>query len=240
VCNEYDAVCLESKIKYPSSFPISQAVTSRPDECVSAGAFWHPETAVLAAAQPPVAAVVLLGALLCTFAGCRGKLSKFAWVMSISIFINALLLLISYFYLHGFLAVMITCIALTCYSTRDNVLVAAGMFGIFFVLLFFTFEPGLGSITHHSRLMVGLSDNTENPYYETLCSQYYRSYFWVDPITRRESEDPKVVTYGYCNRAWLAAEYAFVIFMKIQLILLVAAGARTIRPRPEPKPINVQ
>lgn len=231
-CNTNYERCVSSNSEWNDATysPISASrMTERPQLCASEGAFWHPETGVLAVAQPCISFIVSITALvILKRAITQANVGRVLQVLLGIQVTTCVLLFFSFYYLNALIALLVTYAAVGLYASKDKNGIAVGLIAIIAVLFWFTFQHGLGEIQHHSRFS---SDLTA---YETLCNHYYRGYFGWPILLHGPYESPSFLTKGYCLREWLAAEYFAIILVKITLLIFVAYGAAELRSSDAP------
>jgi hypothetical protein len=237
-CNTDYARCVSSNSEWNDANlnPVAASrMNDRPQLCASEGAFWHAETGVLSVAQPIISFIVGVAGIAIVFPLARAKgVSIFVQILLISLFIVCTFLFFSFYYLNAQIALLAAYGAIGLYATKDKGAIATGIFALLATLFWFTFQHGLGEIQHHSRLLPNGSTM-----YEQLCNSYYRGFFGWPVQLHGPYESPNYLTKGYCLREWLAAEYFFIILVKLILLVLIAYGTAALRstdPTNEPEP----
>lgn len=223
-CDKRHSKCVTVNYDWGNAalYPVSASrMATEPEVCASRGAFWHPETAVLAVAQPVCTFITFVLALTFTCMYARPKLSAFVVVVVSLIGLMCTLLMFSFFYLNAIVGILVTCAAVGCYATKSRSAVGIGMFLLVTALFWFTYRPGLGAIQHHMRLADGANFDS----YQGVCDNYYRGYFAYPSELHNTWVNPEYTTNGYCLREWIAAEYFFMILLELLITLLVGLGA---------------
>jgi len=226
-CNNHDASCETSDRSLDSDINPALAAVYNPGStvraCVSAGKYQHPEAKVLAPTQTVVSFVVFLIVAAYTVFGCFKKCNIATIILYFTILVTCILLIVSFWYLNAIIAVAVACLAMSAYSTKNNHAVSLGMLAIFAVLMWFTFDGGLGWYQHHARFD-GSAVDPANNFYEAKCNNYYR-FSYATPLDYwKDNSNPDITSHAVCLREWVAAELFFVILLKLELALLIAAG----------------
>ena len=236
LCNEHDAICKDTERSNDADINplIAKNMMSdiKPQECASAGIFVHPEAWIISTAQTCTAFVLLIVAAAVAYIASMGRVSTGVVVIFWSIILTCILLTVSFYYLNAFVGVMAACIALSVYATRDTRAVPIGMLAAILAIMWFTFDGGLGFYQHHSRFSDSNAYDPALPFMETQCNQYYRFSIATPSELTQDKTNPNVYADAICLRNWLAAEYFFVILLKLELALLVAAGGSALFPAP--------
>jgi hypothetical protein len=229
-CNKHDASCRKSDRANDADLNPSIFRTMAGDtyECVSEGAYEHPEASVLLPAQATTSFVVIVFTSILVFIRVRGRIPVAMAIIYWLLIVTCILLLISFYYLNAFVGVLISFIVLTMYATKDASAVTIGMLAAMLGLLWFTFDGGLGYYQHHSRLWTADARDPAQPFYETQCLEYYRYSYRALYETNKDNVNANIASGAVCARDWLAAEYFFVTLLKLWLAYFVAAGAGVI------------
>ena len=234
-CSKDFARCVSSPSNWNDATfnPVSNArMTDRPQICASEGAFWHPETGVLSVAQPIISFIVGVVALVLVYQGAVKKNAPLlVRVLLIVQFVVCTLLFFSYYYLNAQMALLATFAAVGLIAAKDKGGLATAIVILLATLFWFTFENGLGEIQHHSRFSGSYTAN------EVTCNNYYRGFFGYPVLLHGPYESPRLMSRGYCLREWLAAEYFFIILVKLLLLVLIAYAVQALRAgdaQPEP------
>jgi len=210
--------------------PVSAArMTDRPQVCISEGNYWGPETGVIAVAQPLISFIIGTFGFYLTISVARPKISILTLIFLIVQFIWCTFLFFSFYYLNALIALLVTYAAVGLIAAKDRAGSATAIIALVATLYWFTFQHGLGEIQHHSRFTKALTG------YETLCNNYYRGYFGYPIELHGAYESPSFLTKGYCLREWLAAEYFFIINVKVNLLIFIALAAAGMRQGEQPQ-----
>jgi len=225
-CDLYDQVCVqysgEETWKAEAKASGRYVSNMRPWKCVREGAFWFPDSGVVAVAQVIVTSAFIIWAALVTLMSCKAKIHIVATAALLLMLPVSIILAHSYYYLNAIIVVAGTIGAIGLFSEKSAVFGATGMIVGLVTLFWVTYDAGLGFVQHHSRRMAGTAAQDT---YENGCNNYYRGYFEATPVRLGDDENPLVKYGGYCSRSLLAGMLFVMIFLELLLVLAIAVGA---------------
>lgn len=246
-CNKATSVCVNTPDTFQAGNGVrhpeyTRRIRSRPQVCVSKGAFMTSDAAVVIVAQVVftwIIGTLGLALIFVTVTAEQFRDTTLLRVLYIVLFLPLTCLIFSYFYFNAILGFAVVYASYQLFSRRRAESSAFAFVFIVLAILWYTFENGLGDMQHQSRFRVsnGPAFNTANQnQYENFCLTYFRGYWFLNPALMGDFDNPSIQGYGYCDRFWLSTELFFIILLELGLLLGVVIGGSALwAPREAPK-----